>query len=76
MAERYTRRRMTDRKDGRRLRTISPLFQLSPFTMLDPSDAASSFTDSVDAAWTSPSASSPRTPWQTCTGRSTPGRRT
>ena len=50
MAERYTRRRMTDRKDGRRLRTISPLFQLSPFTMLDPADAASSFSDSVDAA--------------------------
>ncbi len=50
MAERYTRRRMTDRKDGRRLRTISPLFQLSPFTMLTPADAASSFTDCVDAA--------------------------
>ena len=32
MPDQYTRRRMTDRKDGRRLRTISPLFQLSPFT--------------------------------------------
>ena len=42
MAERYVRRRMTDRKDGRRLRTISPLFQLSPFTMLNAADAASS----------------------------------
>ena len=50
MAERYVRRRMTDRKDGRRRRTISPLFQLSPFTMLSAADAASSFTDSVDAA--------------------------
>ena len=49
MPERYTRRRLTDRKDGRRLRTISPLFQLSPFTMLTSADAASSFTDSVDA---------------------------
>ena len=50
MPEEFTRRRMTDRKDGRRLRTISPLFQLSPFTMLTPADASNSFTDSADVA--------------------------
>lgn len=50
MPERFVRRRMTDRRDGRRLRTISPIFQLSPFAVREPSDAACSFTDSVDAA--------------------------
>lgn len=50
MPERYTRRRMTDRRDGRRLRTISPLFQLSPFTALSPADAANSFYDSADVS--------------------------
>ena len=48
MPERYARRRMTDRRDGRRLRTISPIFQLSPFTALTPADAANSFSDSVE----------------------------
>ncbi len=48
MPDQYTRRRMTDRKDGRRLRTISPLFQLSPFTVLSPADAANSFYDTAD----------------------------
>ena len=50
MPDRYARRRMTDRKDGRRLRTISPLFQLSPFTVLDPGDGANNFTDTADLA--------------------------
>ena len=50
MPERYARRRMTDRKDGRRLRTISPIFQLSPFAVRTPADAACSFSDSTDAA--------------------------
>ena len=50
MPEQFARRRVTDRKDGRRLRTISPLFQLSPFTMLSPADASNSFTDSADVA--------------------------
>ncbi len=50
MPERYTRRRMTDRRDGRRLRTISPLFQLSPFTMLSPADAACGFSDAADVS--------------------------
>ena len=50
MPERYTRRRMTDRRDGRRLRTISPISQLSPFTMLAPADAANGFADSVDVS--------------------------
>lgn len=48
MAEQYTRRRMGDRKDGRRLRTISPAFQLIPFAMRDPSDAVNYFTDQAD----------------------------
>ncbi len=49
MPERYARRRsMTDRRDGRRLRTISPIFQLSPFTARTPADAANSFTDSAE----------------------------
>lgn len=48
MAEHYTRRRMGDRKDGRRLRTISPLFQLTPFLMRHPSDAVNSFTDQAE----------------------------
>ena len=50
MAERYARRRFTDRKDGRRLRTISPLFQLTPFIMLDPGDAVNSFTDQAEVS--------------------------
>ncbi len=50
MPEQYARRRMTDRRDGRRMRTISPIFQLSPFTMLSPSDAACAFTDTVDVS--------------------------
>lgn len=50
MAERYARRRITDRKDGRRLRTISPLFQLTPFIMLDPGDAVNSFMDQAEVS--------------------------
>lgn len=50
MAERYARRRITDRKDGRRLRTISPLFQLTPFIMLEPADAVNSFTDQAEVS--------------------------
>ena len=50
MPERYVRRRMTDRRDGRRLRTISPIFQLSPFAVRSPADSACSFVDSTDAA--------------------------
>ena len=48
MAEQQVQRRFTDRKDGRRLRTISPIFQLSPYTMTEPGDALCSFTDSAD----------------------------
>lgn len=48
MAEQYTRRRMGDRKDGRRLRTISPLFQLIPFVIRDPSDGVNFFTDQAE----------------------------
>lgn len=48
MAEQYTRRRMGDRKDGRRLRTIDPLFQLTPFVVRDPSDSVNFFSDQAD----------------------------
>ena len=48
MAERYAQRRISDRGDGRRLRTISPVFQLTPFMMRTPADAVNSFTDHAD----------------------------
>lgn len=48
MADRYTRRRMGDRSDGRRLRTLEPTFMLMPFLMRYPSDAVNSFTDRTD----------------------------
>lgn len=48
MAEQYTRRRMGDRRDGRRLRTISPFFQLTPFAVRNPSDGVNFFTDQAD----------------------------
>ena len=48
MAERYSRRRMGDRPDGRRLRTLNPVFQLTPFVMRHPSDAVNSFADQAE----------------------------
>ena len=48
MPERYTRRHMGDRSDGRRLRNLSPVFQLTPFVMRDPADAVNSFTDHAE----------------------------
>lgn len=48
MAERYTRRRIGDRSDGRRLRTLAPVFQLTPFLMRSPGDARLTFTDQAD----------------------------
>lgn len=48
MPERYNRRHMGDRRDGRRLRTLNPIFQLTPFAMRDPSDAVNSFTDQAE----------------------------
>lgn len=48
MAERYSRRRMGDRKDGHRLRTVDPLFQLTPFLVRNPSDGVNFFTDQAD----------------------------
>ncbi len=50
MAEQYSQRRMGDRRDGRRLRTVSPTFQLTPFIMHRPSDAINSFTDEVEVS--------------------------
>ncbi|MBR2716910.1 MAG: hypothetical protein IKD79_04150 [Oscillospiraceae bacterium] len=48
MAERYTPRRMSDRRDGRRLHTLSPVFQLTPFMMRSPADAEYFFTDRAE----------------------------
>ncbi len=50
MPERYDRRRMSDRRDGRRLRTVSPVFLLTPFLMRSPGDAVHTFTDQTDTA--------------------------
>ena len=48
MPERYSRRRIGDRRDGRRLSTLSPVFLLTPFLMRHPSDAVNSFTDEAE----------------------------
>ena len=48
MADRYTRRRTGDRKNGRRLRTVSPGVQLTPLIMPNPSDAVNTFTDRAE----------------------------
>ena len=50
MPERYVSRSMGDRRDGRRLRTVSPLFLLTPFLMRSPTDAVHAFTDHTDTA--------------------------
>ena len=36
------------RRDSRRLRTLSPVYRLTPFIMRSPSDAENSFTDTTD----------------------------
>ena len=43
-----TRKRLGDRKEGRRLRTISPIIGFTPYIMRDRSDACNSFEGSVD----------------------------
>ncbi len=48
MAEPYSRRHIGDRRDGRRLNTLSPIFLLTPFFMRSPADAVSSFTDRIE----------------------------
>jgi len=50
MPERYSPRRAGDRRDGRRLRTVSPVFLMTPFVMRSPSDALHTFTDQADTA--------------------------
>jgi hypothetical protein len=50
MAERYIRRRVGDRKDGRRLRTITPYAQFLPFVMRPRCDAFNFFEDSVEVS--------------------------
>ena len=43
-----TRKRLGDRKEGRRLRTISPIIGFTPYIMRDRSDACNMFSGSVD----------------------------
>lgn len=48
MAERYTRRRIGDRRDGRKLRTVAATQRITPFIMRSREDAASRLSDSVE----------------------------
>ena len=50
MPERYTRRHVGDRHDGRRLRNLNPIFSLTPFVMRNPADAVNSFTDQAEVS--------------------------
>ena len=43
-----TRKRLGDRKEGRRLRTISPIIGFTPYIMRDRSDACNQFAGTVD----------------------------
>ena len=43
-----TRRRLGDRREGRRLRTLSPIISFTPFIMRDRSDACNYFEGTVD----------------------------
>ncbi len=47
-----TRRRFGDRKEGRRLRTITPLMAFTPFIMIDRSDACNQFAGAVEISET------------------------
>ncbi len=44
------KRRLGDRKDGRRLRTLDPFFTFVPFIMKDRNDATNFFEDRIDIA--------------------------
>lgn len=41
-------RRIGDRREGRRIRSLAPVFNIMPFIMRERSDACNSFTDSVE----------------------------
>ena len=43
-----TQRRLGDRREGRRLRTLSPIISFTPFIMRDRSDACNYFEGTVD----------------------------
>ena len=45
-------RRLGDRKEGRRLRTITPLMAFTPFIMIDRNDACNQFAGSVEISET------------------------
>ncbi len=46
------RRRIGDRSDGRKLRSISPMFRIMPYIMAKRSDAQNTFADSFDVSKT------------------------
>jgi len=48
--EKKNRRRMGDRKDGRRLRTLDPYNAMTPYIMKTRTDSSNYFTDSLDVA--------------------------
>ena len=48
MADTSYTRRIGDRSDGRRLRTLAPVFGTMPFIMRDRSDACNSFADAIE----------------------------
>ena len=47
-----TRRRFGDRKEGRRLRTITPLMAFTPFIMIDRNDSCNQFAGAVEISET------------------------
>lgn len=48
MAERYTRRRFGDRRDGRKLRTVAATRRITPFMMRSREDASNRLYDAVE----------------------------
>lgn len=48
MSERYTRRRIGDRRDGRKLRTVAATRRITPFIMRSRQDASNLLADSVE----------------------------
>ena len=50
MAEKKRKRRWGDRPEGRRLRTIDPVFRLMPYIMTKRSDSQNFFTEKLDIA--------------------------
>lgn len=50
MAEKKRKRRLGDRKEGRKLRTLSPIIRLMPYIMSKRTDSLNFFTEKLDVA--------------------------